>query len=545
MNDVAGNGVTEVDAVVIGSGFAGLYSIHKLRNGLGLSVQGFENAGGVGGTWYWNRYPGARSDTEVNAYCYSFDRELFHTWKWSERYPRQAEILAYLNTVADRYDLRRSIRFNTQVQSAVFDEQANRWRITTGDGARYSAEFLIEAVGLLSATNTPAFPGQDAFRGQIIHTARWPHEGVELAGKRVGVIGTGSSGIQLISEIAPRVGHLTVFQRHAQWVVPSRHRPIAEGLLQRIEDDYEGYWHSVLYSTTAFGFPESSVAAESVSPREREETFERVYDNGGGFQYMFAAFNDVGTSLVANKAATDVITRKIREIVTDPVLAEKLTPAELYAKRPLCCDNYYETYNRENVTLVDVNEQPIAGFTPAGIRAGEREYEFDVIVLATGFDAVSGNQLKIHHEGRGGLTLVEKWRDRPRTHLGLMAAGFPNLFMIYGPMGPFTNQPPAHEAQVDWVAGAIEHVRRTGHQVIEPTQAAEDAWMAECDELASLTLFPRVNSWINGSNVPGKPVTNMFYMGGMAAYMDKMEHEQQTGYAENFAVSGAAVSGSR
>jgi cyclohexanone monooxygenase len=532
---------TVVDAVVIGAGFAGLYSIHRLRNVAGLNVQAFDNAADVGGTWYWNQYPGARSDTEVNAYCYSFDKELFHEWKWTERYPRKAEIQSYLQHVAERYDLRRSIQFDTQVESLVWQEDEQRWLVFAG-GEHYSAQFVIEAVGLLSATKTPYFQGQDTFQGEIYHTARWPQHELDLAGKRVGVIGTGSSGIQAITEIAPQVGDLTVFQRTPQWVVPSKHRPIAPGLLEQIEKDYEGYWHDVLYSTTAFGFKESDVAAESVSPEERRKAFEAQYEDGGGFQYMFAAFNDVAVSRVANKAATDVIADKIRQTVRDPKVAALLTPTDLYAKRPLCCDNYYETFNRDNVTLVDVKSDPIVAFYSHGIRLESgREVELDVLVQATGFDAVSGNQLKIHHEGRNGQTLAQKWHDRPRTHLGLMTAGFPNLYMIYGPMGPFTNQPPAHEAQVDWVARSIEYVLERGVGSIEPTLEAENTWIAECDEVANGTLFAVTDSWINGANIPGKPVTNMFFMSGMAAYMDKMEHEEKTEYQEHFTLGNAPV----
>lgn len=532
----------EVDAVVIGSGFAGLYSIHKLRNELGLTVQAFDNAGDVGGTWEWNRYPGARSDTEIYAYCYSFDKDLFHKWQWTERYPREDEIRGYLRYVANRYDLRRSIRFNSQVTSVVWDETSGRYTVTTDAGDVCSTRFLVEAVGLLSATNVPRFRGQESFTGEIYHTSRWPHDGVELSGKNVAVIGTGSSGIQLISEIAPRVGNLTVFQRHAQWVVPSRNRPIDKEVLKRIEDDWEGYWHNVLYSTTCFGFDESQMSAESISEEERLNRFEEVYNDGGGFQYMFRAFNDVVTSLVANKAATDVIAKKIRETVKDPDLVELLTPTQLYARRPLCCDNYYETYNRDNVTLRDALNHPILEFTEKGVRTDEGEFEFDVIILATGFDAVSGNQLRIHHEGRAGVTLHERWEDRPRTHLGLMTVGFPNLFMIYGPMGPFTNQPPAHEAQIDWVAEAIQHTIDNDAEM-EPTQEAEDAWIEECDEIANATLFAQVNSWINGANVPGKPVTNMFYMAGMAAYMDKLTEVADNDYMGLQVRRSASVAG--
>jgi cyclohexanone monooxygenase len=529
---LASGDLTEVDAVVIGSGFAGLYSLYKLRNELGMSVQGFENAGGVGGTWWWNRYPGARSDTEVTAYCYSFDRELFDTWFWTERYPRQAEILSYLNHVADRYDLRGSIQFDTQVTSVVWDDDSSTWTVTTDSGQRWRARFLIEAVGLLSATKMPDFPGQSRFQGEIHHTARWPHEGVDLKGKRVAVIGTGSSGIQVIGDIAPVVGHLTVFQRTAQYVVPSKHQPIDKGHLQWIKENYEDYWRGVLGSVTAFGFNESQTSAEEVSPQEREATFRHQYESGGGFHYMFQAFNDVGVSMVANTAATDVIKAKIAEIVRDPDTAAMLTPSELYARRPLCADDYYETYNRDNVALVDAKADPVAEFTPNGIRTESgAEYEVDVIVLATGFDAVSGNQLKIEQVGRDGVRLADAWADRPHAHVGMMAHGFPNMFMIFGPMGPFTNQPPAHEAQVDWIADVITVMRERGIVSIEPTREAQDQWMAMCDEIAAGTLFPRVNSWINGSNIEGKPVTVMFYMGGMGEYMKHLRAALDTDLA--------------
>jgi len=513
----------EVDAVVIGTGFAGLYALHNLRNELGLSVHAFDNAEGVGGTWYWNRYPGARSDTEVTAYCYSFDRALFDEWKWTERYPRQGEILSYLNHVADRYDLRRSITFGTTIEYAAFNEDTNRWELLTDKGQRVTAQFLIEGVGLLSSTNFPTFPGQNEFSGEVFHTARWPQDGVSFDGKRVGVIGTGSSGVQCIVEIASGAAHLTVFQRAPQYTVPAQHGPLDPKILERIEADYDGYWASVRGSVTAFGFEESDVAAVDVPPEEREAVFERQWNSGGGFQFMFATFNDIGVELEANNAATAFVRKKIKEIVTDPETAEKLTPYDLYARRPICCDGYYETFNSGAVTLVDVKQHPLVEMTPKGIRTDEQEYELDVIVFATGFDAVTGNYLKIDHRGRNGLSLRDKWARRPLTHLGLMTAEFPNMFMIYGPMGPFTNQPPAHEVQVNWIAGAIQYVRDNGLETLEPTREAEDQWVATCDEVANKTLFPKVNSWINGSNIPGKPVTNMFYMSGMNAYIEQLQ----------------------
>jgi cyclohexanone monooxygenase len=536
----AATDVLELDVAVIGTGFAGLYALYKLRNELNLSVQAFDNADGVGGTWYWNRYPGARADTEVTAYCYSFDRELFDSWTWSERYPRQSEILAYLNHVADRFDLRRSITFGTTVDQATFDEDAERWNLVLDNGQRVRCQFLIEGVGLLSSTNFPAFPGQATFRGEVFHTARWPQEGAHFKGKRVGVIGTGSSGVQVITEIAPEAAHLTVFQRHPQYTVPAQHGPLDPKVLAKVYEDYDGYWAGVLRSVTAFGFDESDISASSVTPEEREAVFEKVWNEGGGFQYMFATFNDIGSSLEANNAATAFVRKKIKEIVDDPETAQKLTPHDLYARRPICCDGYYETYNRDNVSLIDVKAHPLIEITPNGIRTDDAEYELDVIVFATGFDAVTGNYLKIDQRGRKGVSLRERWANRPRTHLGMMTADFPNVFMIFGPMGPFTNQPPAHEAQVDWIAEAIRHVLASGQDTIEPTLEAESAWVALCDDIAYQTLFPKVDSWINGANVPGKPITVMFFMGGMGAYMEHMEQAIAGGY-EDFVLSSSSA----
>jgi cyclohexanone monooxygenase len=530
---------TEVDAVVVGTGFGGLYSIHKLRNDMGLTVQGFDAAGSVGGTWYWNTYPGARSDTEVTAYCYSFDRELFDEWNWTERYPRQPEIKRYLEHVAERYDLKRSVQFNTTVVSTDFDDATQRWLIVTDKGERWSAQFIIEGVGLLSSTNIPPFRGIENFAGKLYHSSRWPQEGVDLRGKRVGVIGNGSTGVQIITAIAPEVGHLTVFQRTPQWTVPAMHRPIDPHFLDAIKDDYEGFWDSVRSSAAAFGFDESQVPHDSASPEEREAAFERQWNSGGGFQFMLGVYNDVITSREANKAATDFIAKKIRELVSDPETASLLTPTDLYAKRPLCDDGYYATFNRDNVTLADIKSQPIIEFTEKGVRTEAGEYELDVVVFATGFDAFTGNYLKIDQHGRDGLSLREKWAERPRTFMAVMTAGFPNWFMIYGPMCPFTNQPPAHEVEVDWIASLIDHVRSTGAQTAEVTAAAEQRWMDTCDELAAYTLFPETDSWINGANIPGKPKAVMVYMGGMGLYCDELARVAREGY-DGLEISGAA-----
>jgi cation diffusion facilitator CzcD-associated flavoprotein CzcO len=543
MNDVATPRVApariEVDAVVVGAGFAGIYAIHKLRNDLGLEVQAFDNASGVGGTWFWNLYPGARSDTEITAYCYSFDRELFETWEWTERYPKQPEILAYLNHVADKYDLKRSIQFDTSVVSSTWNDSTNRWDIETDKGQLWSAQFLIEGVGLLSSTNIPDLPGQSSFTGEFHHSSRWPKDGVDLEGKRVGVIGTGSTGVQIITSIAPEVAELTVFQRTAQYTVPAHHRPIEPEFMDKINSDYEGYWkNDVLSSITAFGFAESEVPAMSVNESERDAIFEAQWNSGGGFQFMFATFSDIGSSRDANDAATAFLRRKIKEIVNDPETAEKLTPKDLYAKRPLCDDGYYATFNRDNVALVDVKAHPILEITPTGIRTDEGEYELDVIIFATGFDAFTGNYLKIDQRGRSGVRLADKWSKRPRALLGLMTTEFPNWFMLFGPMSPFTNQPPAHEVQVNWIADAIRHLREAGGDTIEPTVEAEDAWMDSCDAIAAQTLFPQVDSWINGANIPGKPVAVMAYMGGMGGYMNELKRIVDNNY-DGLSVSGA------
>lgn len=519
-----------VDVIVVGTGFGGLYALHKMRNGLGLNVQSFEEAADVGGTWFWNTYPGARSDTEVSAYCYLSEKKLFEEWNWGERYPRQQEILAYLNHCTDRWDLRRSVKFNTRVEKTAFNEETARWEIETSAGEKYTTQFLIEGVGLLSSTNFPDFPGQSLFKGSMYHTARWPKEKVDVTGKRVGVIGTGSSGTQVIVEMAKEAKELLVFQRTPQYCVPANHGPLDSDKLATIVSDFEGYRESVLNSITSFGFDESPVPAMSVSAEEREAVFEEAWLQGNGFRFMFASFSDIGVDPEANKAATDFLKRKMADLIKDPETLRTLTPTDFWAKRPLCNDGYFESFNLDHVHLLDVKEHPIVEITESGIRTDNADYELDVIVLATGFDAVSGMYLKIDQTGRGGLTLQEKWKERPRTSYGMMTAGFPNMFMIYGPMGPFTNQPPVHEYQVDWMANLIQYVRDRNLEAVEPTVDIENQWMETCDEIAYATLFMKVNSWINGSNVVGKPVTNYFYMGGMGAYKDITEGAKEASY---------------
>jgi cation diffusion facilitator CzcD-associated flavoprotein CzcO len=521
---------TECDAVVIGAGFGGLYAVHKLRNELGLRVQAYDGGGDIGGTWYWNRYPGALSDTESFCYRYSFDKELLQKGRWRSKYLTQPEILGYLNEVAERYDLKRSFQFGTRVTAAHFDAASARWQVTTDQGQSVTAKYLVTGLGLLSATNTPAFKGIDRFKGAIYHTGAWP-EGLDLTGKRVGIIGTGSTGVQAITALAPIVQHLTVFQRSAQYVVPIGNLPEDETAIDAYKANYEAIWKQVKSSNVAFGFVESTIPAMSVSEAEREKVFEAAWQRGGGFYFMFGTFSDIVTSLEANNAASDFIKRKIAQVVKDPETARKLTPKDLYAKRPLCSTDYYGVYNRANVTLLDVKEDPIAEITQAGIRLESgAESALDVIILATGFDAVDGNYTRMDLRGRGGITIREKWQDGPLGYLGMMETDFPNLFMILGPNGPFTNLPPSIETQVEWISDTIAMMQKKGVKTAEPTRKAEEEWVEICRELAEKTLFPKAESWIFGANIPGKKNTVMFYMAGIGHYTQVLNAVKESGY---------------
>jgi cation diffusion facilitator CzcD-associated flavoprotein CzcO len=511
---------TEFDAIVVGAGFGGLYMLRKLRDELGLDVRVFDKASGVGGTWYWNRYPGALSDTETYLYCYSFDKELLQEWDWNTRYVNQPNILAYLEHVADRYDLRRNIQFETGITGARFDEASGRWIVDTDTGVTYRAKYLVTALGLLSATNVPQFKGNDTFTGEQYHTGAWP-ENVELAGKRVGVIGTGSTGLQVITAIAPEVQHLTVFQRTPQYSVPVGNGIVPDEEIAEIKAGYDAIWRDAKASMTAFGFEESTVPAMSVSAEERERVFEQAWQKGGGFRFMFATFGDIATDEAANDAAAEFVRQKIAQIVKDPAMADKLTPRGYYAKRPLCDSGYYAVYNRENVTLEDVKVNPIAEITPRGVRLEDgTEHELDVLIYATGFDAVDGNYTKLDLRGRGGESIRDHWKGGPTSYLGMTVNNFPNMFMVLGPNGPFTNLPPSIETQVEWIAECIGHTEREGKDIVEATRAAEDSWTATCQEIADGTLFAKGDSWIFGANIPGKPNTVMFYMAGLGCYRE-------------------------
>ncbi|MFL6582714.1 MAG: flavin-containing monooxygenase [Burkholderiales bacterium] len=510
-----------LDAIVIGAGFSGLYQLLCLRDRLGLSVQVLEAGAGVGGTWYWNRYPGARCDSESHSYCYSFSDELMREWEWSERYPGPPEIMRYLNFVADRFDLKRSIRFDTRVTAAHYDEMTNRWHVTTEAGDHLSAQFLITAVGCLSTANIPAIPGLDAFKGRWYHTGQWPHEGVEFTGKRVGQIGTGSTGIQSAPVIAETAAHLTVFQRTANYSVPARNGPLTPEFKRYVKDNTSEI-RKVMHSTpNGHPWPVSEQTALDTPPEQRQALYEAAWQTGG--LRFRATFRDLVVSKAANDTASEFIRNKIRQIVKDPATAAKLSDIDhpYAAKRPPIDTDYFETFNRDNVTLVDVRADPIERITPQGIRTRSAEYPLDIIVFATGFDGMTGSLLRMDIRGRDGLALSKAWSAGPRNFLGLQVAGFPNMFMVTGPGSPsvLCNMPVAIEQHVEWITDCIAHMRKSGLARIEPRDEAVESWVAQVNAAADATLLPQAkHSWYLGANVPGKPRVFMPYAGGMAHY---------------------------
>jgi cyclohexanone monooxygenase len=524
--------VRHVDAVIVGAGFAGLYALHRLR-GLRLSARVFEAGSGVGGTWYWNRYPGARCDVESMDYSYSFSDDLQQEWRWTERYASQPEILTYINHVADRFDLRRDVQLETRVTSAVFDEATNRWTVETDRGDRVSAQFCIMATGCLSDAQVPDITGRETFAGRWYHTGKWPHEGVDFTGQRVGVIGTGSSAIQSIPIIARQAAHLFVFQRTPNYSVPARNAPLDPHYEWRVKADYADFRRQARESRVGFVVERSEESALAMSPEQRQGEYDKRWGRGGlGFSATFA---DLLTNQDANDTAAEFFRAKIREIVRDPSIADALTPQgyPLGTKR-LCVDtDYYATFNRDNVTLVDLRRTPIEAITPRGVRTQDAEYAVDSLVFATGFDAMTGALLKIDIRGRGGLTLRAKWTDGPRTYLGLAVAGFPNLFAITGPGSPsvLSNMIVSIEQHVDWIADCIVYLRERDLRAIEASTEAEDEWVAHVNAVGHATLYPRANSWYMGANVPGKPRIFMPYVGGVGVYRQKCDDVAAKGYA--------------
>ncbi|AUX26426.1 cyclohexanone monooxygenase [Sorangium cellulosum] len=544
MSDVqsnrAGDGAapgSRLDAVVVGAGFAGLYMLHRLRQ-LGLSVRVYEAGSGVGGTWFWNRYPGARCDIPSMDYSYSFSPELEQEWTWTERYATQPEILRYLEHVADRFELRRDIQLGTRVTAAVFDEATDRWAIRADDGARVSARFLIMATGCLSVAKTPDFKGLETFQGPLYFTSRWPHEGVDFTGQRVGVLGTGSSGVQVIPVLAEQAAHLAVFQRTPCFSVPARNAPLDPAHASWMKANYPEYRRRARETRAGVVMEGDPRSALEVSPEEREREYRARWEQGGtGF---LATFSDVMRSPEANETAAEFVRSQIRATVRDPAVAEALSPRGYpLGTRRLCVDTrYYETYNRDNVTLVDVKASPIEEITPRGLRTRSAEYALDSLVLATGFDAMTGALTRIDIRGRGGAPLKQKWAGGPRTYLGIAVAGFPNLFTITGPGSPsvFSNAIVSIEQHVAWIADCIAYLRARGLGRIEATAEAEDRWGAHVKEVADGTLYPRASSWYIGANIPGKPRVLMPYAGGVGVYRKTCEAVAARGY-EGFSLS--------
>jgi len=528
------------DVVIVGAGFAGMYMLHRLRS-LGISARVFEAGSGVGGTWYWNRYPGARCDVESMQYSYSFSPELQQEWRWSELFASQPEILRYANHVADRFDLRRDMQFDTRVTEAVFDRATHRWTVRTDRGDVVSAQHCVMATGCLSTARVPDVPGIGRFAGKTYHTGHWPHEGVDFTGQRVAVIGTGSSAIQAIPVIARQAAQVVVFQRTPNFSIPSRNGPMTEGYAQSWKSDYPALRDKARHMRTGILNNPNDVSALEVSDEERRRIFEERWA-AGGTNFM-AAFNDLIFDQRANDTAANFVRDKIRETVRDKDVAERLAPKNhpIGTKR-ICVDtDYYGTYNRENVRLVDVRSTPIREITANGVRAGDAEYGVDAIVFATGFDAMTGALLNIDINAGDG-TLREKWEGGPRTYLGLMTAGFPNMFMITGPGSPsvLSNMMVSIEQHVDWIADCVAYLRAQGLDCIEATQAAEDAWVEHGNEVAHKTLYPLANSWYMGVNIPGKPQVFMPYIGGVGAYRDTCDEIAAEGY-RGFELTGGSV----
>ena len=531
---------TVFDAVVVGAGFAGMYMLHRLR-GLGFSVRVFEAGSGVGGTWYWNRYPGARCDVESMQYSFSFSEELDQEWNWSEKYSPQAEILSYANHVADRFDLRRDIVFDTRVTAATFDEGENCWRIETDRGDKVLAKFCIMAVGCLSAPNRPAFAGMADFRGPIYHTGEWPHDGVDFSGLCVGVIGTGSSAIQSIPIIAQQAKSLTVFQRTATWSVPARNENLTPEYLHAAKAGYPELRAKARGRPTGFYFPFNMKPALEAAPEERERLYEEAWQRGG--LPFLGAFGDLLFEKAANDTIADFTRRKIRELVKDPATAELLCPDNVLGCKRLCVDTaYFETYNLPHVKLVDVSRTPIERFTADGIEVNGVKYPLDAVVCATGFAAMTGSFDRIAITGRNGLTLAEKWHAGPRAYLGIASAGFPNLFTITGPGSPsvLASMIQAIEQHVDWMADCMAHLRDIGAATIEPVLEDEDAWVEHVTDVSTVSLRSTCSSWYVGTNIPGRPRVFMPYIGGFPVYVQKC-NEVMSGGFEGFVIEGAAA----
>jgi len=531
----------DLDVMIVGAGFGGMYMLKKSRE-MGLKARVFERGDGVGGTWYWNRYPGARCDVESMQYSMQFDPDLEQEWEWTERYAPQPEILKYANHIADRYDLRSDISFESPVQSTHFDEETGLWNARVGEGEdakNLTARFVVMATGCLSVPNKPCV-GQEKYRGPIYHTGEWPKEGVDFTGMTVGIIGTGSSSIQSIPIIAEQAKHLTVFQRTPNYAVPAHNGPIDQDMVAHVKANYRELREQAKQMPAGIAVDFRDVSALEVDDAERRKQFQQRWDYGG--LTFLGCFNDLLLDEEANKFAAEFVREKIREIVDDPATADLLCPDNVIGCKRLCVDTgYFKTYNRSNVSLVDISGTPIEELTEDGVRVGGEDYAFDAIVFATGFDAMTGALLNIDIRGRGGQKLADKWDGGPRNYLGLCMNGFPNMFTVTGPGSPsvLTNMLPSIEQHVEWIAECIGHLREKGADLIEADLDAENEWVGHVNDVAGLTLRSTCSSWYVGANVPGKPRVFMPYIGGFPAYVEKCRDVVAKGY-EGFHITGAA-----
>ncbi len=520
-----------LDLIIVGAGFAGMFMLQRARN-LGMRARVLEAGAGVGGTWYWNRYPGARCDIESTEYSYQFDEELQQQWQWSERYAAQPEILRYANHVADRFELWSDIEFNARVSAARWEDIDSTWSVTTQNGLQLSAQFLVLATGCLSSANMPTIPGLDAFQGEVFHTGQWPHQPVSFAGKRVGVVGTGSSGVQSIPVIAQEAEHLTVFQRTATYSVPAHNGPVDQAQVAAVKANYKEFRAKNSQMHAAFGSatPRNEQSALEVTEQQRQALFEQRWQQGG---LTFAgAFNDLLIRQDANDHAAAFVRNKIKERVKDPKTAQLLSPTQVLGCKRICVDSaYYETYNRDNVSLVDISKTPIRGMTANGIQIGEHEYALDCLVFATGFDAMTGSLLKINPIGRSAVALKDAWHAGPRTYLGLGVHGFPNMFTVSGPGSPsvLTNMLVSIEQHVNWIADCLRYMREKGFSRIEAQEQDQERWVDHVNNIANKTLYPSCNSWYLGANVPGK---NRVFMplSGFPDYVKRCDQVVANGY---------------
>jgi len=527
----------DYDAVVIGAGFSGLYMLYKLRE-MGLRTRAYEAGEGVGGAWYWNRYPGARCDSESYFYCFSFSDELLQEWTWSERFPAQPEIERYLNFAADRLNLRPDIQFNTRVTAAIYDEATMRWTVETSAGDRVSARYVVSAIGGLTTANLPDIPGIKDFRGEWYHTGQWPKHEVDFAGKRVGVIGTGSTGTQLIPVVASKAAALTVFQRTPAYIMPARNAPLDPEFVEDVKANYPEIWRKAKASRGGMPFDPPVLDFDDVSEEEARRLYEEAWERGG--VRVLQVFKDVYSNPKSNEFAAEFFRSKVRQIVKDPATAEILSPKgyPVGAKRVALDTNYYETFNLPHVRVVDVKATPISRITPEGIRVGDTDHPLDMIIFATGYDAVTGSFRAIDVRGRGGVRLADRLEEGPRSYLGLGFAGFPNLLTVNGPCNPAlsTNVPVSIEHDVEWIADCIAYLEKNRIKAIEPTEEAEEAWVRNTQELVEGTIFEQADSWQFGSNVPGKPRRFLLWLGGHSAFREKCAEVAGAGY-EGFALT--------